>query len=289
MKVNVKYSYIIPTYNRSNTIIETIQSVLEQDRDDYEIIIIDDGSTDNTKEVVTTSISNDKVKYLYKDNGGVSSARNLGVTIAEGLYYIFLDSDDVVDNKQLKVFDKAITDASKIDNSIGVFFSSYKFWYIKNGIENVEERKKLKEGIYSSFFEDFISGVQPFLIGCLCIKANVFSRSNKFKEKCSFGEDQSLWVELACREKLYSINESTFKYRKTDIASLMGAKIEKLPLDVPTLLALIDGLDGPLRKVTRDYIEYRIKTFLFISLKKANIKLLRDVIKNYLTLRSIKR
>jgi len=87
-------SVIIPTYNRSQLVKEACQSVLRQTFADFEVIVVDDGSTDGTSSVIR-QIEDSRVKYLYKDNGGQSSARNLGLVSATGEYVAFLDSDDL--------------------------------------------------------------------------------------------------------------------------------------------------------------------------------------------------
>lgn len=85
-------SIIISTYNRAGLVLEAIDSALNQTYKNLEIILIDDGSTDNTKEIITSYI--DKIRYFYKTNGGISSARNYGIKQATGEYIAFLDSDD---------------------------------------------------------------------------------------------------------------------------------------------------------------------------------------------------
>ena len=90
-----KISVIIPSYNREYCITKTIDSVLVQTYSNFEILVIDDGSTDNTKDLILKRYSEERrVIYIYKDNGGVSSARNLGINKATGEFVCFLDSDD---------------------------------------------------------------------------------------------------------------------------------------------------------------------------------------------------
>ncbi|MBV6627760.1 MAG: glycosyltransferase family 2 protein [Rivularia sp. (in: Bacteria)] len=88
-----KVSVIIPTYNRAHLVQDAVESVLNQTYQDFELIVIDDGSTDNTKEVL--AVYKDKLAYIYQENRGRSSARNHGIKIAQGEYIAFLDSDDV--------------------------------------------------------------------------------------------------------------------------------------------------------------------------------------------------
>ncbi len=98
-----KVSVIIPTYNREKTILRAIQSVLDQTYTNLEVLIIDDGSTDGTAEIVK-GIEDDRVKYVVlEQNGGPSKARNIGVQMAEGEWIAFQDSDDCWHENKLEV------------------------------------------------------------------------------------------------------------------------------------------------------------------------------------------
>ena len=97
------FSIIIPTYNREKTIIRAIDSVLQQSFTDFEIIVVDDGSVDATKEVVS-SLYDNRIHYYYQANQGVCAARNYGASLASGDYLIFLDSDDYVTTNWLEDF-----------------------------------------------------------------------------------------------------------------------------------------------------------------------------------------
>src|SRR5947207_15233453 len=86
-------SVIIPSYNRANILGETLDSVLAQSYTEFEAIVVDDGSTDRTPDVVA-EYTDPRVRYFYKPNGGLSSARNFGLQLANGEFIAFLDSDD---------------------------------------------------------------------------------------------------------------------------------------------------------------------------------------------------
>jgi len=105
-----KVSVIIPTYNRSNLIKHAVESILQQSFTDFEVIVIDDGSTDNTRSVIA-QIDDDRIKYFYKENGGAASARNWGIDRAEGEYIAFLDSDDLWPNEYLAVMTSRLDSA----------------------------------------------------------------------------------------------------------------------------------------------------------------------------------
>ena len=102
-------SFIIPAFNSEKTIVRAIDSILNQKKSsiDYEIIVIDDGSNDNTENIVKSIIS-DKIKYFKEENKGLSDARNFGVEKANGDYLIFVDSDDFVKNSLLFDIEKYI-------------------------------------------------------------------------------------------------------------------------------------------------------------------------------------
>ena len=102
----MKYSIIIPVYNSEKTIKRCIESIASQKRTDVEIIIINDGSTDMSESIYNKMQNKyNNITYIYKENGGVSSARNLGLSVAKGKYVMFIDSDDYVDSKCFEVFD----------------------------------------------------------------------------------------------------------------------------------------------------------------------------------------
>ena len=113
------YSVIIPTYNRAKLISEAIKSVLEQTFKDWELIIVDDGSTDNTKETVQ-KFYDERIKYHYQENQERSAARNTGIDLATGDYLCFLDSDDYYLENHLQSFKKVI------DKLAGARFYSYR-------------------------------------------------------------------------------------------------------------------------------------------------------------------
>jgi glycosyltransferase involved in cell wall biosynthesis len=96
-------SIIIPLYNKEKAVKETLQSVLNQSYGNFEIIVVDDGSTDNSAQIVK-EIKDDRIKFYYKENGGVSAARNYGIFNANSEWVLFLDADDLLENDALETF-----------------------------------------------------------------------------------------------------------------------------------------------------------------------------------------
>ena len=98
-----KVSVIIPTYNRARLIKQAVQSVLEQSCQDFEIIVVDDGSSDNTNQVIHDLGKSEKIVYHYQENQGRSKARNYALQIASGQYITFLNSDDIYLPNKLQI------------------------------------------------------------------------------------------------------------------------------------------------------------------------------------------
>ena len=108
-------SFIIPSYNSANTIKRAIDSILSQNTDlEYEIIVVDDGSTDNTDKVIKCYDNDERIKYYKKDNSGVADTRNYGVKMATGDYIIFVDSDDYTSKNLLKDIETYILQGTEL-------------------------------------------------------------------------------------------------------------------------------------------------------------------------------
>ena len=103
IKTAPKVSVVVPAYNCEGFLPETLDCLLTQSLKDIQIIIVDDGSTDGTPAMVDRFAAQDKrVTAIHKENGGVSSARNQGIELAEGRYILFLDSDDLLSQTALE-------------------------------------------------------------------------------------------------------------------------------------------------------------------------------------------
>ena len=110
-------SVIIPTYNSEIYLSESINSILSQSYTNFEIIIIDDGSTDNTRQLITKF--GDRVQYIYQEHMGISSALNNAIKYSSGIYLSFLDADDLWTSNKLKLQLSLIMDKPEIDMVFG--------------------------------------------------------------------------------------------------------------------------------------------------------------------------
>lgn len=183
----IQYSVVIPSYNRAKTITNSIQSVLNQKIKDLEVIIVDDGSTDNTKEVIE-SIKDDRIHYFYITNHGACYARNYGISQAKGKYIAFHDSDDEWHLDKLEI----------IDN----LFNSFNPDVICSGI-NINDGNSIRE--YGPNLETgWVTTNSPFGTGTQTIvgKKEVFENI-KFDEKQPRLQDYDIMIRICQQYKVY--------------------------------------------------------------------------------------
>lgn len=180
-------SVVIPLYNKECSISATLQSVLNQTYADFEIVVVDDGSTDNSADIV--SAYNDKrIRLIRKTNGGVSSARNEGILAAKGEYIAFLDGDDIWDSRYLEQLEKLIFDYPNA--------TIYGLGYgcMENGRKELQPCQ-LYRG-YRGIVKDVWNNYPGFWTGSSSSsRANLIS-VGLFDTRMSHGEDMDMWWRL---------------------------------------------------------------------------------------------
>ncbi|OGX15238.1 MAG: hypothetical protein A2166_00420 [Omnitrophica WOR_2 bacterium RBG_13_41_10] len=198
-----KVSVIIPTYNRAHYICETIDSILAQTYRDYEIIVVDDGSTDDTRKVLQKY--DGKVRYFYQKNRGSSAARNFGISQSQGEYIAFLDDDDLwLPNKldvQLEIIEKNL-------NLAFVCSGSYVINEAGENINVWKENKKSKLETFRRLYKgNFV------LTLTVLMRRRCFYDVGEFDERLIVSQDYDLWLRLAKKYKFQYINTPLAKYR----------------------------------------------------------------------------
>ena len=203
-----KVSVIIPTYNGACYICEAIDSVLAQTYQDFEIIVIDDGSSDNTKDVLKKNGS--KIKYIFQENKGVSAARNVGIKEAAGEYIALLDADDIwlPDKIALQV------DFLEKNSAYGLIYSDA---YIFDEKKILEKTLLQISGFWQGdvleklILKNFIPNL-TVLVRRVC-----FDKIGLFDETLKYGEDHDRWLRIASISKIGCINKPLAKYRIHDL------------------------------------------------------------------------
>jgi glycosyltransferase involved in cell wall biosynthesis len=195
------FTIIIPTYNRASLLTSTIQSVQQQEFEDWELIIVDDGSTDLTKGMVQQIQSTDqRVKYIYQTNAERSAARNNGIENSEGKYICFLDSDDKYCPNHLSTFYHFITTN---DAPRAMFFSPR---IIKSKKQTTYEKwKDINEPWPDYFLRNPVSPSQ------VCIHKDILERI-RFDNDIVIVEDMILWIRIACAFDVFRLDKHTVEY-----------------------------------------------------------------------------
>ncbi len=187
--MNVKISVVIPLYNKEQSIIITLQSVLNQTCKDFELIIVNDGSTDNSAKVVKDYIDNVQttinICLINKDNGGVSSARNCGIKQATGEYIAFLDGDDLWADTYIEELSKLIND-----------FPGFSIYGIRCVEINDDDIPVIPQ---TDFFRGCVNWSYQYMCysgSSTCVRREDAFIVGLFDERLTYGEDKDLWFRL---------------------------------------------------------------------------------------------
>lgn len=202
----VKVSIVIPAYNVEHYIGKAIKSVFSQTLDDWELIIVNDGSTDCTEAVVQQYLDKDqRLKYLKQDNKGVSAARNLGMDIAKGKYISFLDADDFYHPEYLRL----MTQSLETKKTTMVFCKYREF---KDGHIITETPKDVVEIYNNDFIEHLFKIDKVHNMSLMYDLSNLKENKVRFREGCPNGEDRMFVIKAAFYSKISFVAEYLYSY-----------------------------------------------------------------------------
>lgn len=200
---NPIFSVIIPTYNRVDYLCFAVESVLEQTFKELELIIVDDGSTDGTKNMVS-AYSDPRIKYVYHDNKGVSYSRNRGLELSRGDFIAFLDSDDRWVPHKLETTLKYINEFPDIR-----IFHTEEIWYKNGRIQNQKKKHKKPDGyVYLNALPICCIGMSTAVVS-----KEVINEVGMFDVSLPACEDYDFWLRTTIRYEVKLIPEYlTIKY-----------------------------------------------------------------------------
>ena len=206
----MKFSVIIPLYNKAPYVRKALESVCAQTYRDYELIVINDGSTDNSAIVADEYLkATDGIDYqiISQQNTGVSAARNNGVAQSHGDYLAFLDADDWWEPTYLERMAQLINDYP----DAGLYASNY--YYHKDGINII--KVDITTGYFNYPKEYFKNFAMPVWTGATIIPRKVFDEMDGFPIGIKLGEDFLLWAKIALQYKMAFLNETLAYYNNT--------------------------------------------------------------------------
>ena len=231
------FSVIIPLYNKAPYIEKALQSVLQQTFRDFEIIVVDDGSTDNGAEIVKKVFSTDYLtahqlqiplkgfQLISQPNQGVSTARNNGVKAAQENYLAFLDADDEWHPEYLAKMMRLIEQFP----DAGLWASSY--YIVKNGRNRqatVGVEKDFSKGIINYFQVYAKTLCMPVCTDTAIVPKKVFEEEHGFKPQLKLGEDFDLWVRIVMKHPVAFLNEPLAYYHQDVEQKDRGVVDEKI-------------------------------------------------------------
>ena len=256
------FSIILPTFNRGHMIHEAIKSVFNQSYKNWELIIVDDGSTDKTKEVIDKYIEKDKrVRYLHQKNKERSAARNNGIKNAKGDWICFLDSDDIYHATHLEEFKNLI---NQNDLKRGLYFSGLSY---NKYSEDFEEYDLTHKNNIEFIFLNTIGTPRA------CIHKSILLK-HQFNEKIRIGEDRELWSRILKKNALYFHSKKTFievEHSKRSIN--LGTEIENLK----TVKLILKSNKKSIRKKVKN----KVLSNAYFKISKSKIKANKIIIAGY--------
>lgn len=226
-----KLSIIVPVYNVEHFIHKCISSILEQTFSDFELILINDGSTDLSGEICDEYKSKDqRIRVFHKKNGGPSSARNLGIKISKGEYIAFVDSDDIVEKKMYeKLYNIALNEDAmivacgyiEIDSFTGLTRESIK----PLGNKLVIEGREIKRSLESFLSRNKILGYAS-LCNKIYKKGLIIDNQLVLNENIKIAEDLCFNIEAILHtNKICAVNEALYKYIRANTESIMNKRV----------------------------------------------------------------
>ena len=206
----MKFSVIIPLYNKAPYVCKALETVCTQTYRDYEIIVINDGSTDNSAiiaEDYLTGVESISYQILSQQNAGVSAARNNGVAQANGDYIAFLDADDWWESTYLERMAQLIEDYPEA----GLYACNY--YYHKDGVNII--KVDIPTGYFNYPNEYFKNFAMPVWTGATVIPRKVYDEMGGFPVGIKLGEDFLLWAKIALKYKVAFLNQPLANYNNT--------------------------------------------------------------------------
>lgn len=208
---NPPVSIIVPVYNVEQYLMECIKSILQQTYSNFELILIDDGSTDKSGSICDNLQSKDnRIRVIHKSNGGLSSARNVGIEVAYGNYYVFIDSDDYIDKKFIECLYK-----EAVEKNADICECSYA--YLKNG-------KIINERLFEYSILDnetavrklFSPPYQSFVIVCNKLYRKELFENIRFPEGKLHEDEFTTYKLIYESNKIAYVNKNLYIYRIRD-------------------------------------------------------------------------
>ena len=268
-----KISVVIPAYNKANLTIKTIESVLGQTYGNIEVIVVDDGSTDDTKNKLQSF--GDRIHYIYKQNGGACSARNVGIKQATGEYIALLDCDDIFDSEKIA---KSVECLEK-NPDYGFVHTGMLFI---NGDDDVISDQGISDYPTSGWIASRLILKSFICNSTVVIRKECFKEVGYFDEKIFIPADWDMWLRLSEKYKAAYIDDKLTSYRVADsyTASNMETAINEAVYVLDKAFSRNNHISSGLKKrcLANVYFSYGLDYAAMQDFKKSRETLLKAVL-----------
>jgi len=205
------FSIVIPVFNKQHDVKKTLDSVSKQTFTDFEIIVVNDGSTDDSESIIL-AMNEPRLKYFKTENKGISSARNFAISQSHGTVIAFLDADDYWYPDHLKTLHGLYSEFPEA----GMFATRYEFVHPNNTIQKIE-LKAIDENFKGILNDVFAISLRyrPLCTICIAVKLNVFAHTGRFDTsitKNAAGEDTDMWIRIALKYPIAYSGKITAQY-----------------------------------------------------------------------------
>lgn len=270
----VKISVVIPAYNVEKYIFEAISSVVSQSVSPYEVIVIDDGSTDSTGTIIDGFDRVEFVSIVKQKNMGLGLARNVGLERATGDYIYFFDSDDILENDFIERVSELVLENNKPDI---LYFSGETFYDKGFKGEFYREYYRKISGFYESkdfFISKMVNNKSFFSSACLYISKKSIWIDNGLVFKDMIHEDEEIIFPLSsCAKSIYIEKDSYFRRRIRSGSIMTSANLDKKKL---AYFLIVDGMADTAKNINDKYFDkkafyFRVKKYLFKYLNSSSL------------------
>lgn len=267
----MKFSIIVPVYNVEEYISKCLESIKVQTFKDFEVIIVNDGSTDKSQEIIDKYVKEnpDTFKSFIKENSGPSDTRNYGVKQSIGEYIIFIDSDDYIDNNYLEVINKKITDRQDLD----ILRISIKKIYENGSIRKEEKLDEIECTGEQAFYKSRKEKIEMDLPWSYCIKSKYWKENNFLFPSGKLHEDFAILPIMIIKAKKIGFINGTYYthlFRANSIMRNKNFEIQKandILYHYDTMLRELDRIDNISEKTRKMFLEF-ISTAVFQKINK---------------------
>lgn len=265
----MRFSVIIPLYNKAPYVAKAIRSVLAQSFSDYELIVMDDGSVDGSAMIAQQLLERrENAHLIHQENAGVSVARNNGVAASHGEYLCFLDADDWWEPTFLEEMSRLIEQHP----DAGIYGTSY--YIVKNG-----KKRVASIGVESDFTDGEINYCRvyaktlcmPLWTGAVCMPRTMFNEAGGFPKGIALGEDFLLWMHIALKHNVVLLNKPLSNYNQDVDTTYRGTHNKRYDPDSFMTFHLNQYAEEEANNHDLKVLLDRIRVYTLMNFRKYNL------------------